>query len=211
MTGTERKSAAAILGSGWLLDVPLEEMSKLFEKVYLYDIRHPSKVKKQAKSMGNVELIVCDISGYAHSVNQYVKKYRNSRLRPFINEIQPQAMLDLNKFDFVFSCNILNQLDILLVEYLSQFFELNRAETIGFRKNVQQRHIDMLPGGRSCLVADYEEVTFTPEGSEISRKTSVHHSIIHRKDAIRWTWKFDTKMTYYNDRKTFFEVLGVEL
>ena len=210
MQGKKNK-AAAVLGSGWLLDVPLEEMSKYFEKVYLYDIRHPAKVKKMAKTLGNIELRVCDISGFARPVYQYVKQYRNSRNRPPISDIQPQIALDLNEFDFVFSCNILNQLDILLIEYLSQFFELKGEETICFRENVQKRHIDLLPRGRSCMVADYEEIILTPEGKEISRKTSVYHPIIRRPDAQRWKWKFDTKMTYYKDKKTFFEVLGVEM
>ena len=208
MQGKSQKSAA-VLGSGWLLDVPVEEMSRYFEKLYLYDVRHPAEVKKQVASMGNVELFVCDISGFALPVYQYTKNYRNCKERPPISTIQPQTTLDLSEFDFVFSCNILNQLDILLIDYMGQFFELSYEETIVFRSNVQHHHINMLPANRSCLVADYEEITCTPEGKEISRKTSVHHPIIHQTDARRWTWIFDTKKTYYKDRMTFFEVCAV--
>ena len=210
MQGKNRASVA-VLGSGWLLDVPVEEMSRYFEKVALYDIRHPVAVKKQVYPLGNVELRVCDISCFAGPVYQYAKHYRKRRERPSISAIQPIPAIDLSGFDFVFSCNILNQLDILLVDYLSQFFELSREETIGFRSNVQQRHIDLLPRSRSCMVADYEEIVCAPDGREISRKTSVHHPITQRTDARRWTWEFDTKMTYYKDRMTFFEVLGVEI
>jgi len=209
LQGKNRKSAA-VLGSGWLLDVPVEEMSRYFEKLYLYDVRHPTVVKKQIHPLGNVELRVCDISGFARSVYQYTKQYRNRKKRPPISAIQPQTMLDLSGFDFVLSCNILNQLDILLIDYLAQFFKLDDEETVIFRSNVQQHHIEILPRNRSCVVADYEEITCTPEGREISRKTSVRHPII-RADTRRWTWKFDTKMTYYKDRMTFFEVLSCEL
>jgi len=209
MQGKNRQSAA-VLGSGWLLDVPLEEMSRYFGKVYLYDIRHPAAVKKQVKSLGNVELRVCDISGFAREVYRYAKQYRNCRERPPVSVIQPQTTLDLSAFDFVFSCNILNQLDILLIDYLAQFFELSQVETVAFRSNVQQRHIELLPSGRSCLVADYEEITYSPDGRENSRRTTVHHPIIQRiDDARRWRWEFDTKMTYYKEKMTFFEVLGV--
>ena len=69
----------------------------------------------------------------------------------------------------------------------------------------------MLPRNRSLMVADYEEITFSPEGKEISRKTSVHHPIIKRPDARRWTWKFDTKMTYHKDKTTFFKVMSCNL
>ena len=210
MQGKNRNSAA-VLGSGWLLDVPLEELSRYFRKLCLYDIRHPAEVKKKAGMQGNVELSVCDISGFVRPVYQYTKQYRNSRKRPFISDIQPQTTLDLRCFDFVFSCNILNQLDILLIDYLSQFFNLSHEETIIFRSNVQQHHFNMLPRNRSCMVADYEEITSTADGREISRKTSVYHPIIQRTDVQRWTWKFDTKMTYCKDKMTFFEVLGCKL
>jgi hypothetical protein len=119
--------------------------------------------------------------------------------------------MNLSGFDFVFSCNILNQLDILLIDYLTQFFELNHEETVVFRSNVQQHHINMLPSNRSCVVADYEETTLAPDGREISRKTSIYNSITQCQDVQRWTWEFDTKMTYYKDKMTFFEVLGCKL
>ena len=210
MQGKNRKSAA-VLGSGWLLDVPVEELSRYFGKVYLYDIRHPEKVKKQVHSLGNVELRECDISGFAQPIYQYVKQYRSCKERPSVSTVQPQITVDMADFDFVFSCNILNQLDILLVDYLAQFFDLSHEETVVFRSNVQQYHIDLLPCNRSCLVTDYEEITCTPDGKEVSRKISVHHPIIQRSDARRWTWEFDMKMTYYGGRKTFFEVMGVEI
>ena len=208
MQGKNRKSAA-VLGSGWLLDVPVEEMSQYFEKLYLYDIRHPASVQKQVHSLGNVELRIHDISCFARPVYQYIKQYRNSKNRQPISDIQPQTTLDLSGFDFVFSCNILNQLDILLVDYLTQFFELSHEETVIFQSNVQHHHVHILPVNRSCMVADYQEITCTPDGKEIARRTSVHHPIVQHPDARRWTWKFDTQMTYYQDRMTFLEVLGV--
>ena len=204
----KNRKPAAVLGSGWLLDVPVEEMSRYFEKLYLFDIRHPASVKKQLKHLDNVEFRVCDLSCFARPVYQYAKQYRKTKNRPPISDIQPQTSLNLNDFDFVFSCNILNQLDILLIDYLAQFFDLSHEETVVFRSNIQQHHIDMLPRNRSCMVADYEEITFSPEGKEISRKTSIYHPIVQCPDARRWTWEFDTKMTYYKDKMTFFEVLG---
>ena len=209
MQDKSRKSAA-VLGSGWLLDVPLKEMSRYFERLYLFDVRHPAEIKKQVASMGNVELCVCDISGYASPVYQYAKQYRYRKKRPPIDTLSPQPTLNLNDFDFVVSCNILNQLDILLIDYLAQFFELSHEETINFCSNVQHHHINILPQNRSCLVADYEEITLMPDGREISRKTSVHHPIIQQPDVKSWTWEFDTKMTYNKDRMTYFNVIAVK-
>jgi hypothetical protein len=210
MRGKGCKSAA-VLGSGWLLDVPLEELSQNFEKVCLYDVRHPVAAAKMARSLGNIEGHTCDISCFARPVYRYARHYRNGGRRPPISVILPDAAPDLDGFDFVFSCNVLNQLDILLTDYLLRFFELGNEEISVFRSSVQQHHINLLPLKRSCLVADYEEITLTPDGREISRRASVYGPVVQRADARRWTWEFDTKMTYYADRQTFFNVLGVEI
>jgi len=207
----KRRDSAAVLGSGWLLDVPAEEMSRHFGKLTLYDIRHPTAVKKQARLLGNAELRACDISGFAQPVYQYVKQYRNCKNRPTVCSIQPQSALDLSGYDFVFSCNILNQLDILLLDYLAQFFDLSHEESVSFSGNVQKHHIDALPRNRTCIVVDYETIAYSQAGKELMRKKSVYHPIIQRSDAKRWTWKFDTKMTYYKDRMAFFEVMSCSL
>src|SRR5210317_1415141 len=44
-------SDITILGSGWLLDVPLEELSGLCNKITLIDIHHPRQVRKRAESL----------------------------------------------------------------------------------------------------------------------------------------------------------------
>ncbi len=207
----KKRTSAAILGSGWLLDVPLDELSKYFEKVSLFDVRHPAAVSKQLQPMSNVELRVCDISCFAHTTYQYAKQYRYRKNRPPISTIQPYAGFDLSGYDFVFSCNVLNQLDILLVDYLARFFALSDEETMGFRKNVQQQHINLLPTNRSCMVADYDEILYASDGKELSCRTSVYHPIVQRPDAKRWIWEFDTRMTYYSEKKTFFHVLGVKI
>ncbi len=208
MRGKERKSAA-VLGSGWLLDVPIEEFARRFEKVYLFDIRHPASVKKQIRALKNVELRECDISEFAYPTCDYAKRYRNKKDRPPVDSVLPKADLDFTGFDFVFSCNILNQLDILLVDYLSEYFSLNDEETLSFRKNIQQHHVDMLPCGKSCIVADCEEIVYDKTGREISRKQTVHCPTIF-SNAERWTWKFDTRMTYYAGKKTCFSVSAAE-
>jgi hypothetical protein len=207
----ERHDSAIVLGSGWLLDVPLKELSAMFGKVTLVDVRHPFSVRCQARKLGNVELQTCDISGFAMPVYRYVRKYRNKRQPPVPNIIQPQGRLELSGYDFVFSCNLLSQLDILLTDYLLRFFRFDEATVITFLREVQRLHIESLPKQRSCLVTDFEEKTYAANGVELGRKPLVYHPIIGRTDACRWRWLFDSAMTYYPDKKTSFEVLAVEL
>ncbi len=52
-----------VLGSGWLLDLPLAEMLERTGKVCLIDIIHPPDVTSQVHRYKNVELIEQDITG----------------------------------------------------------------------------------------------------------------------------------------------------
>ncbi len=207
----KNRQSAVVLGSGWLLDVPVEELSKLFEKVTLIDIRHPKAVKKRIQVMENVELQVCDISGFAATTYQYMKLYRNKKNRPPVDSIQAQPSLNLDAYDFVFSCNILSQLDILLMEYLERFFTLTDEEMLAFRKKIQHHHISLLPRNRSCIVVDYEEITYSHTGEEISRRPLVFHEITKNPNTKEWIWEFDTHMTYYEGKKTYFKVMGIKI
>ena len=52
-----------ILGSGWLLDLPLSEMLEKTKKIYLIDIVHPPEVLKQISVFENVSLVEADVTG----------------------------------------------------------------------------------------------------------------------------------------------------
>ena len=52
-----------VLGSGWLLDLPLAELIERTQKVCLVDIVHPPDVIRQAGYFKNVELIEQDVTG----------------------------------------------------------------------------------------------------------------------------------------------------
>jgi hypothetical protein len=53
---------ALLLGSGPLLDVPLAELSDLFEEVWLVDVVHPWPARRQARRHANVRLIEHDVT-----------------------------------------------------------------------------------------------------------------------------------------------------
>ena len=53
----------SILGSGWLLDVPLEELADAGIMINLVDINHPPQVRRKASRFKNVSLIENDITG----------------------------------------------------------------------------------------------------------------------------------------------------
>ena len=103
----------AVLGSGWLLDVPLDHLVQRFRHVYLVDIHHPIQIRKLTAGMSQVELIEADLSGGAiEKIWQYSRENKKASkdeldldqipLDPPLAHIQPDALI---------SVNLLNQLD----------------------------------------------------------------------------------------------------
>ncbi len=75
---TEAESVA-VLGSGWLLDVPLDHLIQRFRKVYLVDIHHPIQIRKKTAGMSQVELIEADLTGGAiEKIWQYSRENLSS-------------------------------------------------------------------------------------------------------------------------------------
>src|SRR5664279_4559157 len=61
-------SSIAILGSGWLLDVPIDYLLKKFSRIYLVDMCHPIQVKHKYKDNPNIIFVEKDLTGYASEV-----------------------------------------------------------------------------------------------------------------------------------------------
>jgi hypothetical protein len=135
------KGKIAILGSGWLLDIPYHELCEKFEEVWLFDIHHPAKIKEIAENIANLNLFETDISGFALPLHNWVK----DKQRKQITALTPDCDFDLSTFDCVISCNILNQLDILLLDFAKQKIDLPLEDERAFRTLVQTTHLQMLP------------------------------------------------------------------
>ena len=206
------RNSIAILGSGWCLDLPLEEISRKFKSVFLIDIFHPSEIEKLAKKLENITLIEADITnGMIERIFNFVqenKKKKSNELN-FDNLLQiPQ--IQLNEFDFVVSLNILNQLDILLLDYLKEYFKIEDKKLAEIRKYIQDYHIEILPKSKSCLIADYEEVLIDKKQQIFKINSSLFTQKIDVKNAQKWVWNFDTKMRYFDEYFTNFNVLAVK-
>ena len=58
-----KPSIITVLGSGWLLDLPLAEMNEMADEINLVDIIHPPEVKDQVADMKKIILREEDVSG----------------------------------------------------------------------------------------------------------------------------------------------------
>jgi len=192
---SKNKTNCIVIGSGWLLDVPIDELSMLFEKVTLIDIVHPRQIIHKIKKYKNVEAIEIDITGLVEPVYYFIKKTKKLKLND-IKQIYSELWINkLKNADFVVSVNILNQLDILICDFIKKFNLYSNEEINQFRKIIQQNHVNILPETKSCLITDYEEININKKNNVVNNKSLIHIDLHINKKTKKWQWNFDTNQT----------------
>jgi len=208
----KQAKSVAVLGSGWLLDVPIDELIKKLDKLFLIDIIHPALIKYKTKPHKNIVLIENDITGGAieRAFNFIDKKlYKTTSANYILQNLQPLKLeLNLNA-DLYISLNITNQLDILIVDFLRQNLNFNENDFFDFRKTVQKEHLLALPQNKSCLITDYEEITTNNKNLKETRKL-VYSDFPAGNFTEEWQWDFDFQKTYYSDKTTQFIVKAID-
>jgi hypothetical protein len=58
----KEKRLAVVLGSGLLLDVPVDELCAAFDRVILVDLHHPSPARRAKRRHANLELMSADVT-----------------------------------------------------------------------------------------------------------------------------------------------------
>lgn len=197
----------AVLGSGWLLDLPLEALTQKFDKIILVDVRHPAQVVKKAEKYKNVKLFETDLTGGGIDFCWERRKARDEHLsKYFLDEFEPeQPALPLEPDAFI-SLNILNQLDILLVDYLKKRNgRITESEITRFRKKIQQFHIDWITAKPGCLITDVLELN-EDETGKTEQHELVFANLPGHDHTEEWTWNFDLSGKYHNGFKTSMKV-----
>lgn len=202
---TEKRGTVTVLGSGWLYDVPLDELSQMSESVVLVDIVHPEPVRIRAARLPNVRLITADLTGGAVQQAMSLPSFQS------FTDWLPTATfpLALDESDLVVSVNLLNQLDIILCDYLAKRFRVGEGQLLPVRKMVQQNHISWLPAGRTCLITDYRQIDTPVGGGPQTEKPLIHADLSHLPPHQEWNWVFDTNQRYSEKNNTVFKVMAV--
>jgi hypothetical protein len=199
----------AVLGSGWMLDVPLDFLAEHCDNVFLFDIRHPRQVVHRFRNLKNISFINQDITGGA--IEFVYKTMDKRRPKPEeLNHFIPDGFSSKVSIDYVVSVNILNQLDILLLEYLRKFSLPDSFSAEKFRSNIQLAHINSLLKNKLCLITDYEELLYDNADQLLKTNSLLYTHIPEGKMREEWIWKFDSQMTYYPNQKTYFKVQAIQ-
>jgi len=204
-------SKISVLGSGWLMELPLAEIVERDIQVKLVDIVHPPEVIAQAGNLKNVELVEADISGGLIS-EVWLKSSKYSFLKKMkslndviISEYNPEYDTGL-----IISLNILTQLESLPVDFLKQRSNVKDQEYLVFRKTIQEKHIEFLMKHQSVLISDIAEISTDRLGNVNSVQTMVTNTPngIFREE---WTWNFDSKSSDFYNSTSVMKVLAITI
>src|SRR5512146_3159648 len=143
------RNKAVVLGSGLLLDVPLKELSSLFQEVVLVDIVFLPEVRSSIKQFGNVKLLQHDVTNMAKQLHENVR--RGLRELP---DAAPAAPEIDEKTGLVVSLNLLSQLWVVPRSYaLMNLSGLNEEQVDDWCRRTVESHYAFLrsmPWGAAC-------------------------------------------------------------
>ncbi len=210
--GRIKPGSVLVCGSGWLLDLPLEELSAACREVYLADIHHPVQIRRKTEQLPNCRLLKIDLTGGAiQGTYHYVKHYRKTGTRQPLTDIPVQVPVLPFDPELIISLNLLNQMDILLVDYIQGYITLEEKECADFRIRIQRSHLDFLKATRACLISDTEERIINRQDQETERKKLIYAGFPEGRRQESWIWRFDESGNYKRGMKTQMLVRAVEL
>jgi len=145
-----------VLGSGWLLDIPLGAMLAHGSEIYLVDAVHPPPALRAAAWHSAIHLVHLDVTDSL----QYLEK---PALFSPNGVFSPPALDFLRcKSGLVISCCLLSQLALPLADAWTEQGE-GREKIASLYQKMEKDHLQLLShlGRRQCLIHDEE--TFQSE------------------------------------------------
>ena len=173
-----------ILGSGPLLEVPIEELLKRGLKIVLVDVVHPAKPKKFASRYPEqIELIEADVTGIVELIK--AKDFEAIQCLQF-----HPPVAEWGHFDYVVSANLISQLALDPYEALKRYKWADDAFFGRLAKSMGDAHLDWLKNfkTKTLIIADVERTYFDTKGTEIEKVTSAYRLNRGERNAA-WDWE----------------------
>ncbi|HOP57844.1 MAG TPA: hypothetical protein PLR52_00355 [Bacteroidales bacterium] len=197
-----------VLGSGWLLELPLIEMSEKTDEIILVDIIHPPEVIEQTAGIKNLKLLEDDITG---GLVEEVWKWAGKGI--FLNRKSFPEMINIPNYNLedpglVISLNVLTQLETLPLRILEKKAVQDKEKIYSFRKKIQDKHISFLKKHKSVLISDTNEIFMDSAGGTTEERTMLTRlpECISKET---WMWDLDLKGSNFNRKKSVMEVSAV--
>jgi hypothetical protein len=198
-----------VLGTGWWLDIPVEELDSKFKKLIFVDIAHPAQIIKKAARFPKIQLITMDLTGILSRIleckhfsdDHFFRQLNYDSLSEFVEGYAP---------DFLVSCNILSQLSYFPKRYVNQRASDPRIAEI-IERGIEEAHLKMMNKVKSCLITDYYQY-------EYDNKDKIIHSIPRIRTELpvehikkEWIWDFDLSGNYILGRPVRFKVAALRV
>jgi hypothetical protein len=186
-----KPSKVTVLGSGWLLELPVAEIIELTGNLTLVDIIHPPEVIEQASVFKNVTLIEDDVTGgLIEQVWNKTSGFSLLRKTLKLNDIVIPDYKPAGDQGMVISLNLITQLESLIIDFLKKKINATDEEYYAFRCEIQEKHLEFLQRNNSVLITDFEEV-FTLKSGEKKIVPTLLTLLPNTGFTEEWTWNFD--------------------
>jgi hypothetical protein len=174
---------ALVFGSGLMLDIPLAELAKRFENVWLIDLVHLPEVRRAARRHANVRLLSHDVTGFLG---------RLETMSPDNYDLlQPADFIDDPTVDWVASVNLLSQLPQLPLGWLRKRFpEIGDAAMDEYSTRLMRQHLNYIAAFSvpACMLVDMEQTTYGQNGKVIERADFAAKLGLESHALAQWRW-----------------------
>jgi len=163
--------SVAVLGSGWLLDIPVEFLLQKFRQIYLVDVAHPPQMVKKWANYTAIEFLELDITARFHLLQHHSYEH-----------ITPHWPFNA---DVVISANLLSQLAELPLDYFDKGLPMDVLAEI------QKQHLAMIAAFKvGILITDVAEIKHN--GNNLSRKELIFTELPTAVPESKWIWPFES-------------------
>ncbi len=174
-----------ILGSGLLLDVPIEELSAMFEEVLLLDVALLPEIHRRAKKYHSVRLIQHDVTNAAARLYENILR----SVRELPHAVPAVPSIDGNT-SLVVSLNILSQLWVIPRAYvLAKMPGFDEEVLEDWCRQIVESHYQYLSSLPCpvCLIADHDFIQRDEREMIVRRGSTVFDFGLPVPEAS-WVW-----------------------
>ena len=199
-----RRKTALILGSGALLDIPIEALASSFDQVVLADLVHPLNARWRTRTLRNVRLETRDLTG---TLDQAANGRLPSRTPINFYQDHPLGPPELPILpDLVVSANILSQLALLPVKYLAVTKGHSQEGLEAYAKSLAEEHLAWLThfSGSVCLITDTASFL-------ASQRQDLLPGISLPEPSRTWTWNIAPRPEAHPHHDLTHSVAGIVL
>ncbi|MFC2129359.1 hypothetical protein ACFLQX_01120, partial [Bacteroidota bacterium] len=169
------------------------------------------QVRKKLEGFENVKIQELDISGGGIAFAWKMVQINNEYIDPsLLKSFLPETPSFLFEPDAIISLNILNQLDILIIDFLkTKIQNISESDLSAFRRIIQEFHIKWITQKPGCLITDVLEENRSPQG-KLTNIDLLHTDLPKSSRSEQWIWDFDLSGFYHRDRITKMHVQALE-